>query len=347
MIRYGKPSAPLLAHKAAFFEDNTRLLEENHRFARVYADQPRRSKCKACDGVLGGERDFAKLGIDYFVCPRCGHLNGGHEDTDEFCRAVYTEDGGAGYAKAYAAKDEAAYRARVADIYLPKAQFLLEALGEAGMAAADLSCVDLGAGSGYFVAALLDCGVKRATGYEVSAAQIGLADAMLGEGRVLPTDFGAIEETVAGIEADVVSMVGVLEHLQHPRAVLAALTGNPSVSYLFLSVPLFSPSVVFELAFPGVMQRQLSGGHTHLFTESSLDWICREFGFERMAEWWFGTDLVDLYRSVAVTLGESDATRPAADIWRRMFLEPLDAMQLEMDRNRLSSEVHMLLRIAR
>ncbi len=56
---------------------------------------------------------------------------------------------------------------------------------------------------------------------------------------------------------------------------------------------MFSPSVYFEMVFPTVFHRDLACGHTHLYIDSSLDWTCREFGFERLAEWWFGTDIVD------------------------------------------------------
>src|SRR5205085_8450005 len=109
--------------------------------------------------------------------------------------------------------------------------------------------------------------------------------------------------TLAGrLEQNVVSMIGVLEHLQQPRDFLAALRDNANVRYLFLALPLHSPTTFIELVFPNVMQRQLSGDHTHLYTESSIDHLCAEFGMRRVAEWWFGTDMMDLYRALAVTL---------------------------------------------
>ena len=101
----------------------------------------------------------------------------------------------------------------------------------------------------------------------------------------------------------------------------------------------------FETVFPEVMPRNLTGGHTHLYTESSIEYFCSEFGFESMAEWWFGTDMVDLYRSILVILERSPSTRPLAESWAIRFKSLIDDIQSAMDKNRESSEVHMLVKV--
>jgi len=340
--RYGKPSGPLLTLKSNFFSDNDELLDEQRQLAALYADQPRRTRCKACDNTID-KVAFSKLGVDYMICPRCGHLNGAHEDSDAFCTAVYTDAAGAAYARAYSAADREAYRIRTRDIYIPKAGFLVESLAALGEDPGKLSYADLGAGSGYFVAALRSTGLAAVRGHEVSTTQVALANEMIGEELV---EAHALDETLAlagRLQANVVSLIGVLEHLQQPRQLLAALKSNPRVSYIYISVPLFSPSVFFEIAFPDVMQRHLSGAHTHLYTETSLDWTCREFGLRRVAEWWFGSDIVDLYRSVLIRLAQTEATAGAAAIWQDMLKPVVDGMQESLDNRHLSSEVHMLL----
>ena len=88
-------------------------------------------------------------------------------------------------------------------------------------------------------------------------------------------------------------MIGVLEHLQEPREVLHAICSNPTIRYIYISVPMFSLSVYLKAVSPEVFHRQLGAGHTHLYTDSSLDWMCKEFGLERVGGWWFGTDIVD------------------------------------------------------
>ncbi|HUK60912.1 MAG TPA: methyltransferase domain-containing protein [Stellaceae bacterium] len=345
MVRFGKSAGALFAHKRSFFSDNARLVAESKPVAALYSAQPRRERCKCCDHPLG-DAAFVKNGIAYALCARCGHLNGLHEDTPEFCAAIYAEKGGSDYARAYSASDRDAYWARVKDIYVPKAEFLHSALAAAGETMADLAVADFGAGSGYFVAALRQTGFT-AEGYEVSATQAALAEAFLGAGAVRRHALGDTLALAAETRAPVVSMIGVLEHVAAPRALLAALRANRSVRYLYISVPLFSPCVFFELAFPGVFQRHLAGGHTHLFTERSLDWMCGEFGMSRVGEWWFGADMMDLFRAVSVELGDSAATAGAAAIWSEMFAPAIDDLQLALDQRRLASEVHMLLRFVR
>ncbi len=346
LVRYGKPSGPLLKHKQAFFEQNDSLLAERLRIGEVYTRQPRRTQCKCCGGPLGAV-SFRKQEIDYMICQHCGHLNGAHEDTRAFCREVYTNDEGASYGSVYSAESKDLYDSRTQDIYLPKAAFLIEALTAAGEKPTDLSYVDLGAGAGYFVAALLQCDVDRVQGLEVSKFQVDLANRMIGDDRVKEHALEDITGIAAEMDADVVSLIGVLEHLSEPCVLLKAFNNNPVLKYIFLSVPLFSPSNFFEMVFPTVFHRHLSGGHTHLYTASSLDWTCREFGFECIAEWWFGTDVVDWYRSVMVRLGQQPETRKMAETWGKLWAPVIDSLQMELDRRHLASQVHMLWRILR
>ncbi|MCW5752181.1 MAG: hypothetical protein KIT81_13640, partial [Alphaproteobacteria bacterium] len=76
----------------------------------------------------------------------------------------------------------------------------------------------------------------------------------------------------------------------------------------------------------------------------SLDWMARELGWSRVAEWWFGTDLVDLYRSILVALRKRGEAEALVERWGEQILPALDQMQLALDQRRLSSEVHMLFR---
>lgn len=345
MIKYGKPVAPLLKHKQSFFEDNDELIEKYCRINSLYKIQPRRTQCKNCTAPLG-EPSFTKLGIDYTFCARCLHLNGMHEDTEKFCRAVYTEDDGKEYADNYLVSSIDDYQSRVKDIYLPKAEFLCKALKEQGKVdPKKLTYADLGSGSGYFVAALLKQGMSKVYGYEASNSQIALAKKMNQRAIIACVGLDEIVNTALTVKADVVSMIGVLEHTQEPYEILSALKSNPSVQWIFISVPLFSPSVFFEMAFPNIFNRHLSAGHTHLYTDKSLNWLCQNFNFDCVSEWWFGNDMMDVFRSVAVSISQSHGNKFMVDKWNDMFVQVLDALQLEIDKKHLSSEVHMLLKV--
>ena len=98
-----------------------------------------------------------------------------------------------------------------------------------------------------------------------------------------------------------------------------------------------------ELTHPRVFPRQLSGAHTHLYTAKSITHLCDEFGFKPIAEWWFGTDMVDFYRNLLVTLADNSQSPEIVDLCARMIKPVIDDLQLALDKRHLSSEVHMLL----
>lgn len=333
LMRFGKSMAPLMKHKAHFFSDNDALLAEQLATAAMYARLPKRNQCMNCGQALEGEL-FHKMGVGYVLCGICGHLNGCHIDTDEFCRALYSQDDGKTYARNYITQDAAAYSIRVRDIYAPKVDFLMEALRANDADPVTLTYADFGAGAGYMLSALGDFGIKTARGFEISAAQIALAHAMRPGLALEQHTPDAIYDLSRSIKTDVICMIGVLEHLQRPRELLANLRANPAVRYIFLSVPLLSFSVYVELAFPNVMQRHLSGGHTHLYSDRSIQYFCNEYGFERVAEWWFGTDILDFYRALTIMAGDRvDKLLPI-----------IDDLQIALDTKKGSSEVHLLLK---
>lgn len=344
MIRYGKQN--VMGLKQAFFDQNDGLLANQLRINAIYARQPVRHRCKLCDSSLPEDGGFTKHGVAYVQCPSCQHLNGRHEETEGFCAAVYGADGGADYARNYSSEDAEKYRDRVNQIYVPKAKFLLDALAAQGATLRD-GVSDFGAGSGYFVAALQACGVKQVAGYEVSAAQVELARRMNPNATMVQHRLEETEALARDARADVLSMIGVLEHVRNPRGVLSAVRANPHLRYLYISVPLFSASVAIEALFPSIFPRQLSGAHTHLFTEASLQHMAREFGMESVAEWWFGTDMTDLLRSFVVHLEQTPEVEGLRRFAEEQFKPIVDDLQMAMDSRRLSSEVHMLLKVKR
>lgn len=342
--RYGKSSSSLLNLKTSFFEDNYHFMDTQKQLALLYKVQPKRINCKNCDSKLGSVCDFVKDGIEYIFCDRCKHLNGLHEDTNTFNEKVYTGNSGEQYAQNYSENDVESYNYRLTSIYLPKAEFLYTSLLNDGINPHTLEFFDFGAGSGYFAGALKKIGLKNVSGTEVSKIQVQFANAMLGDNLLSVHELDNTIEILRETKFQVVSMIGVLEHLQHPREVLQQLQNNKNIKYIYISVPLFSLSVYLEILSPNVFHRQLHGGHTHLYTEDSLSHMCEEFGFKSIAEWWFGTDVVDLYRNIFVTLEQTKSSTKLMDKLQQDFIPIIDAMQLEIDKKHLSSEVHMLLK---
>lgn len=342
--RYGKSSSSLLNQKKSFFRENEHHVLKQQKIASAYKRQPRRTNCKNCDLILPLSSDFIKDGIDYVLCCHCSHLNGIYEDTNEFCESVYTTDSGKEYAGNYTSENINDYDYRTASIYLPKAEFLCTSLLDNNIDPYRLSYLDFGTGSGYFVAALKKMGIHHIHGTDVSQFQVDFGNAMIGENLLSTHRLKDTNKILQETEAQVVSMIGVLEHLQYPREALHELRHNDHINYLYVSVPTFSLSVYLENISPDIFHRQLHGGHTHLYTEESLSYLWSEFGFKVVAEWWFGTDIVDLFRHISIGLEKIQSSEKILELWRNNFVPLLDAMQVELDKKHFSSEVHVILK---
>ena len=158
--QYGKSSVSLIKQKKSFFNDNDKHVEIQRKISNIYSDQPIRLHCKNCGKPLKKEHDFVKNGIGYKICNVCTHLNGAYEDSNEFCKAVYTGDEGKDYAQNYKVSDIEDFNYRLGSIYIPKAEFLYTSLVNDNISPNKLKYLDVGAGSGYFVGALDKIGLR-------------------------------------------------------------------------------------------------------------------------------------------------------------------------------------------
>jgi 2-polyprenyl-3-methyl-5-hydroxy-6-metoxy-1,4-benzoquinol methylase len=337
-LRYSKSSGFYLQTKRDFFASNDALLEKAEQQNAAYARQPPRLTCKICDSRLNETSDLQQHGIQYKFCPQCGHLNGSYEDTQEFVESIYMSGQGASYAANYL---DANFAKRVGDIYVPKVEFLLEDLTAGG-----LRLLDVGCGGGYFVCAALRSGIAAA-GIDVSETMVRFGndqiEHLLGMRPLSSCDEAGLFARTLAAEVDVVSAIGVIEHLRDPHRFFQSFRASKA-RYLFYSVPMFSLSVILENAFPGIFPRQLSGGHTHLFTEASLVRMNEALGVESIAEWRFGTDVMDLYRSLSCLMSRHGASTVLYQHLEQGLGSQVDALQGVLDRNHFCSEIHVLAR---
>lgn len=336
--KYGKPyDKDMFRIKQGLYDENDRFLKNALRIIHIYSGQPFRTHCKLCGKKLSLKKCFSSQGIDYAYCEHCHHLNGFHEETVDFCSKVIENSGAV-----YKEPDADAFEKRLKTIYLPKMDFLLEHLqSDRKMENFDIKILDVGAGSGYFVGAGLQRNVDI-IGVEASAEQVELGNRMLQAKVLQQVDILDVKQCVAETSCNVVTFIGVLEHLDDLRAMLQTIQKNDNIQYIFFSVPLFSFSCVFAAVFPNVYNRQFGGGHTHLFSLDSIHYMNEEYGFEPVSTWQFGTDAMDMYRSIMVTLGNENSQ--LRDIFSEHFLPCSDMIQLLFDKSGFSSEIHMLVR---
>lgn len=335
--KYSKSSDFYGKLKKDFFESNDSLLEEAESQNGFYSSQPIRILCKLCDKRLSEEKDFYSHGVNYVFCDSCGHLNGMHEDTQEFVERLYIANSGAEYAKSYIDNN---YKQRVVDIYLPKVDFL-----KTNLPPNPYKVLDVGCGAGYFVAA---CSFRDITahGVDVSKSMIEFGNKQLGllcgqDALLKAIDENDYFETIAETQADVVSAIGVIEHLRFPKQFFEAFRKS-NASYLYYSVPMFSFSAVLESVTGRVFPRQLSGDHTHLFTETSRQKMHELLEGDSLAEWRFGTDVMDLYRAIMTMLSKNDASDRMLGEFSNSFSPLIDQMQTVLDKAHFCSEIHCL-----
>ena len=337
--KYGKPLGNILAIKSDFFEHNDEMLKMSARQADALIIQKKRENCKICHTPIEGEPLYKSQRMEYFLCPVCGHLNSAHEDTDDFANRVYLADT---YENNYSEEDRAKYLNRLETIYIPKGEFLLTALKEDGLDTGDIDLLDDGAGSGYFVGAMRKLNVK-ASGIEISGAQVEFANKMNGEEVLTQADSGDITGIIRNTGANVVTFIGVMEHITNLDEILEAIKENTNIKYIYLSVPMFSMSCVFEASHQNCYNRHAGGTHTHLFSDSSLEYLAGRIGFAELKSWKFGSDMMDLYRMLCVSL-EQNGNGRLKEYFAPKFLKMIDELQLTVDKNEFASEIHLILK---
>jgi SAM-dependent methyltransferase len=335
--RYAKPSDFYLSARAKFFDENDALRQRAHDANAIYARQGARTSCKICGASLSGTGGFVSHGVPYVQCSDCGHLNGRHDDGGDFWEAMYVGEE-RDYAELYV---NSAFEDRVRDIYLPKVDFLLEALP----AGTEPALLDIGCGAGFFVDAALQRNVD-AHGIDVNATMLEFGNDAIARQRgkrpltlVSGTSFS---DHMIASEAPVLSAIGVIEHLSDLGAFWQAFRST-RFEYFYFSVPMFSLSAVVEHVFAEVAPRHLQGEHTHLFTESSLQRMYGILGVEPVAEWRFGTDVMDLFRSLLQTVTANGSQDLREELISR-FGPCIDDLQAVLDRAHYCSEIHVLTR---
>lgn len=290
-----------------------------------------------CNEDLGEKEDFFSHGVGYSFCDSCGHLNGLNKDTKKFVDKTYISNFGDEYSKNYL---DLNYKKRVEDIYIPKVDFLLK-----NIPVRNFSVLDLGCGSGFFVAACMDKNVKS-SGVDVNKTMVDFGNTQIKllfnkEDSLKVVDENDFYHEIANTKNNVVSAIGVIEHLRSPQSFFESFKQSDAL-YLYYSVPMFSFSVITEIIFKEIFPRQLSGGHTHLFTEQSIKKMHKILGVESVAEWRFGTDFMDLYRSVITSLSKRNVSEKMMGICTNSLSPMIDKMQSIMDESYFCSEIHCL-----
>lgn len=329
VLKFSKSYGNILKIKKSFYDDNEIHFKNAIKINNEYKKQPLRQCCKNC-GSKKIKSFIKNFNIPYKLCSLCGHLNGAYEDTRVFAKKLYTSDDGKNYSKNYLND----FDIRVKNIYIPKVDFLKKVIKK------KINLLDLGCGAGHFVKALEQKGIS-ATGYDTSVVLCKLGNKKLKKNKIYPINFERIYEIVENhSKFNTLSLIGVLEHLTEPHKLLNSFKKS-KIKYLYISVPLFSLSSFLENSFPNVYPRQLSGGHTHLYTEKSLNYLAKKYKLKIIGEYWFGTDFPDLMRSLINTGNIMNKKIYTKELYEK-FSKFIDDLQFVLDKNKVCSQVHMV-----
>lgn len=333
--KYGKEYGEIGEIKKNFFYENEKLLGERDIIAKIYEKQPPRQNCKLCGRSLntGKEKKFISHKIPYKICSFCQHVNGVYDDTPLFSTAIYCEQN---YEQTYLEENYTDFLKRTELIYSPKIQFLEEVIPE------KLSILEIGSGSGYFCLAASKnkydiCGI------EISKKQVELANKMLKNPLCQLVEANQIADIIKSTKREIIAAIGSLEHIYNMAEVLRSISENKNIRYFYFSVPLFSLSSFLEMVFQEGFNRQLGGGHTHLFTLESINYMNQKYGFKIEGQWNFGMDMVDLHRFILLELQKSN--EGMTEVFHDRFFKCLDMLQKVIDEAGFGDEVHMIVKV--
>lgn len=337
--KFGKSYGNMWKFKNTLTEDNSALVKHNKKLYDLYNNQPERKFCKICNGT-GHRYQFHSHGVLYFCCNQCGHINGMHEDTEEYCRKLYENDDGL-FGSQYEDIDTDIYMERMETIYLPKAEFLKETLvSEGGVDVSALKFLDIGAGTGHFVYAMNKLGLD-AHGIEVDVHQVRHSQKLLSKDVIQHCPSEKMVDWIRTTKVDVITCIYAFEHITNVTEIFEAIRDNPSIRWIYFSVPMFSFTSMLQCVEPDVYARILHAAHTHIYTEESIAWICEHYGWKPLGEWRFGADAADILRTVEVKL-EMQGDQELARVCHERFTGMIDDLQYAMDKKGFCSEIHIL-----
>lgn len=337
---YSKPSADIALEVRGWTSREQETLAFQREISQYLQDAPAREECLLCASSLAAAERIRHRSIEYRFCTVCGHLQSAGRLPHGYPWSI----AGSGFETVYPPLDANAFASRRDRIYLPKLEWALACLEEAGIGRKEAlasSWLELGCGGGYFLDALQRSGVTDLLGLDENESLVNNARSVVGERAARCTGDMNAELSVSG--ARIIVAFFVLEHLENAQEFWQLMAAKPAGTVFLLAVPTFGLSTLLEAAFDGFAARNLdSVVHTQLYTDRSLDHAASVSGYEKIAEWLFGQDAADLCRVLANRLSEgcSDGMRA---MLKRQLAEMVDPLQTAIDRQRLCDARHVLL----
>lgn len=332
-LKFGKPFDVRALNRDAAWRRG--IAADQARLSQAFAQRSAaRAACPLCGDARAAEV-LSVHGVGYLACAGCTHLYSRLAPPREAVQALYDAPQGEAAASSQSKiyLDEALFARRTALIGRPKADFVTQVVGGAAG-----EWLDVGCGTGEVLAGARDAG-WQVRGIEADAQFVQFAR---GHGLAVEQAFVTGQNSAALMrDARVVSLFNVVEHIDDPVALLAAIAaGVRPGTWLVVEVPRHpSLSSLSNLLFPRLSARHICPpDHLHVFTDASLAALARRAGVQPQALWLFGQDFQDLVLTgLASQLGE----QPQPD-FVDTILDVAPALQQAIDEAGLSDTVLMV-----
>lgn len=339
---YHKPLGQVAVESQGLLAANAQMLTRQQSLAAGLAQAPARAACAVCDADLRGLAPaLAHRGVDYLLCPDCGHLQSRPAPPAGYPQA---QDRALGFEQVYPQLTPAEFASRRDRVYRPKLEWCLGALERAGIGrgqARGLSWLELGCGAGYFLGALAQEGMAHIRGLESNPTLVANANQALGRPLALPHG-QPLEEAPRQFQAQAWAAFFVLEHLERVGDFFRAFASQPSGTLLVFSVPCFGLATVLEDLGCRQAARNLDNAlHTQLFSEQSIARCLELGGLRGLGQWVFGQDAADLFRLAMVELDQAYAPALRQSVAGKLEAM-LDELQQVVDRHHFADARHVL-----
>jgi 2-polyprenyl-3-methyl-5-hydroxy-6-metoxy-1,4-benzoquinol methylase len=261
------------------------------------------------------------FGIKYLKCQKCGHAYTDRRLSNEQLIQYYSKD--QDYFSNFSA-DKKLLKLRK-QITIPKIKHIKKYSRGA-------KWLDIGAGDGTFVSSARSEGID-CNGLEISKSAREHAQKYY---KIKLSDEPLEEFATKNKEKwDVISFIGVLEHMTNPVKALRTANGFLKKNGIVaIEVPNFDCLSTYFQKLTQVPDRHLLPyAHIMVFSQKSAEFMLRSNGFEPISIWYWGMDMIELLKYMKL----HDKNFESSELCK-ILSEKLNEMQLIFDRSKMADE---------